>query len=167
MATPEVCRAEYPDVSEAELAAIVDNRVGMLRVKDGWARANQGEVTEALIDYTAADLLIPRYYFDIPEYDLNVYWGRTLIMSGRFEEAIGRLAMAGLVMRNAEALAAMETAYVGMQGDRVGYETYVAALHSELRLALDDFEMVDYKGERRRFSDLRGEVTVLTFWYPT
>ena len=162
-------RAGYPDydLSEEELEEAVNHRAGMLLVKDGWARANQGQVDEALADFAEADHLISRYYFDLPEYELYVYWGRTLMMKGDFEAAIERLATQGLIMRNEEALAVLKEAYVGMHGSESGYEEYADELHRSIARPIDDFEMADYEGNRRRFSDLRNDVTLLTLWFPT
>jgi tetratricopeptide (TPR) repeat protein len=169
MATDAALQTEYPDreFTAEEIAESVNDRVGKLLVKDGWARANQGEVDEALADFAEADKLIPRYYFDIPEYDLYVYWGRTLMMLGDFEAAIERFALNGLVMQNEEALAGLKQAYAGMHGSGSGFDAYAAKLHLEVARPIDGFEMADYGGTRHRFSDLRSDVTLLTLWFPT
>jgi hypothetical protein len=169
LANAETCRADYADrsISEEELVEAVNERVGMLMVKDGWARANLGQTDEALADFANADKLIPRYYFDVPEYDLNVYWARTLMMKGDNETAIELLATDGLVMRNEEALAGLKQAYVGINGDGSGFDSYSAKLHKKIATTIDDFEMPDYEGKRHRFSEIRGDVTLLTLWFPT
>ena len=169
MTNAAALRAEYPEreLSQKEIEEAVNHRAGMLLVKDGWARANQGQVDEALADFAEADNLIPRYYFDVPEYELYVYWGRTLIMKGAFGAAIERLATQGLILRNEEALAGLKEAYVGAHGSDSGYEEYAEELHRRIAPPIDDFEMADYDGNRHWFSDLRGEVTLLTLWFPT
>jgi tetratricopeptide (TPR) repeat protein len=169
MANAENCRADYPDrdFSQEEVAAAVNNRVGMLLVKDGWAQANLGQVEEALADFAKADNLIPRYYFDVPEYGLNIYWAKTLMMKDNFRAAIERLAAEGLIMQNEEALAALKDAYIGIHGGESGYEAFATELHRNVALPIDDFEMADYEGKRHRFSDLRSDVTLLTLWFPT
>lgn len=169
MATAEAVRAEYtdPDRSEEELAETVNNRIGMLLVKDGWARANQGQLDEAMADFAKADKLIPRYYFDLPEYDLNLYWGRALTMKGDFEAAIEKLETYGLIMRNEEALAGLKEAYIGLHGGGSDYEAWAAEHHRSIATTIDDFEMPDYQGKRRRFSEIRGDVTLVSLWFPT
>ncbi|NIO29829.1 MAG: hypothetical protein GTO29_14890 [Candidatus Latescibacteria bacterium] len=169
MTNAESYRADHPDndLSEEEVAEAVNNRVGMLLVKDGWARANQGQIDTALADFAKADNLIPRYYFDIPEYDLNIYWAKTLLMRKKFEAAIERFAMSGLVMGEEEALTGLKEAYIGIHGSESGFEAYAAKLHLSIARTIDDFEMPDYEGNRHRFSDLRSDVTVLTLWFPT
>jgi hypothetical protein len=165
----DAIRAENPDheYTKKELAEETDHRNGMLLVKDGWARANLGEPQEALTDFAKADKLVPRYYFDVPEYDLNVYWGNTLLMTGNFEEAADRFATYGLVMRNEESLAGLKKAYVGLHGSEDGYDNYANKLHLSIATTIDDFEMPDYVGNRHRFSDLRSDVTLLSLWFPT
>jgi hypothetical protein len=162
-------RAENPsrELSEEEVADAVNLRRGMLLVKDGWARANQGQIDPALADFAKADGLLPRYYFDLPEYELNVYWGKVLVMKGEYAAAIERLATQALIMRNEEALANLKAAYIGRHGGESGYEKYAQELHRGIARPLDDFEMPDYEGNRHRFSDLRGEVTLVTLWFPT
>jgi tetratricopeptide (TPR) repeat protein len=169
LANTDAYRADFSDktFSEEELVKAVGEREGKLLVKDGWARANLGQTDEALADFANADRLIPRYYFDIPEYDLNVYWARTLMMKGDYEAAIERLATDGLVMRNEDALAGLKQAYVGINGDGSGFDAYAADLHKKIATTIDDFEMPDYEGKRHRFSEIRSDVTLLTLWFPT
>jgi hypothetical protein len=139
----------------------------MLLVQDGWARANLGDVDGALADLAEADGLVPRYYFDVPEYELNVYWGRTLIMKGRYEAAIEKLATQGLILRNEAALEGLKEAYVRMRGNDAGFDAFASKLHFETATTIDDFEMPDYEGNRRKFSEIRGDVTLLALWFPT
>jgi hypothetical protein len=155
------------ELTDEEVAEAVDLRRGMLLVKDGWARANLGDPDGALAVFAAANELVPRYYFDIPEYDLYVHWGRTLIMKGDFDTAIDRFALNALVMQNEDALAGLKEAYAGAHGSGDGFDAWAAELHLEIAPVLDDFEMPDYAGNRHRFSDIQGDVTLLTLWFPT
>ena len=168
-ATAEALRADNPDADypDEELQAAVNNRVGMLLVKNGWAQANLGRMDQALADFAKADRLIPRYYFDIPEYDLDIYWGRTLLEKREHQAAIDKLAMSALVMRRDEAMAGLKEAYTGLHGGEAGFESFAAGLHIRIAPAAPDFEMPDYEGTRRRFADLRGDVTLLALWFPT
>jgi len=139
----------------------------MLIVKNGWARANQGQLYDALADFAKADDMVRRSYFDVPEYDLDLYWAKTLMMTGNHEAAIERFAAEGLIMRNEEALAGLKEAYIGVHGDESGFDAYAATLHRSIAKTIEDFDLPDYKGDRHSFSDLRGDVTLLAFWFPT
>ncbi|MEJ2721414.1 MAG: hypothetical protein P8181_09775 [bacterium] len=169
MAAAEAIRAENPDqeYTDEELAKIADERLGMLMVKEGWARANQGQTKEALADFAEADKLVPHYYFDVPEYDLDVYWGNTLMMRGDFEAAVEKFATDGLIMRNEASLDGLKKAYVGMYGSESGFDAYADALHRRVAPTAFDFEMPGYDGRRYRFADLRDNVTLLALWFPT
>lgn len=169
MATAEAFRSDYPDYefTDEEVAEAGRNRKGMLLVKDGWARANQGEVDEALVDFAAARDLIRRSYLDVPEYDLNLYWASTLIKKKDFEAAIALLAVEALVMRGDQAAARLKEAYVGIHGDDSGYDTYAAKLHRKVAKTIEDFELPDYDGKRHRLSSLKNKVTLVAFWFPT
>jgi hypothetical protein len=168
-ATADALRREYPDkqFSETEITEMAEERVGMLLAGDGWARANLGEVDEALADFVEADKRIPRYYFDIPEYDLYVYWGNTLLIKRDFAAAIDRFAFNGLVMQNDAALAGLKQAYAGQHGSEDGFDAYAKQLHRKVARTIDDFEMPNYAGERFRFTDIQGKATLLSLWFPT
>jgi tetratricopeptide (TPR) repeat protein len=169
MANADSYKAEYPDydLTDEEIAEAVDNRVGMLLVKDGWARAHRGETDEALADFARADKLVPRFYFDVPEYDLNLYWAQALMMKGDLEAAIEKYAFQGLVMGNEEAMAGLKKSYVGLHGNDSDFDTFATKLHYDIAPTFDGFELPDYDGKRRRFSNLRGDVTLVSFWFPT
>jgi hypothetical protein len=169
LANAEAYRTENADrdLTDEDVAEAVKNREGMLLVCDAWARANHGELDAALSDFAAAEGLVRRSYIGAPEYDLNLYWGKALLMKGDHQAAAEKLAVEGLVMRNDEALAGLKKAYVGTRGNDTGFDDYAAQLHRSIAKKVDDFELSDYKGERHRFGDLRKDVTLLSFWFPT
>ncbi len=162
-------RADNADqkFTNVEIEQGVRNREGMLLVKNAWARANQGEVDAALADFAKADGLVERSYIDTPAHGLDLYWGKVLLLKGDYQSAESKLATAGLVTRNEEALAGLKKAYVGMKGSDSGFDVYSAELHRSVAKIVEDFELSDYEGERHRLSKLRGDVTLLAFWFPT
>jgi tetratricopeptide (TPR) repeat protein len=155
---------EFTD-EQADKAA--ENRKAMLAIKNGWAKANTGLVDESLEDFVLANDNIRRSYLDIPEYDLNLYWGSALVMKGDYEQAIRLFAPEALIMDREEAVEGLQEAYAGMNGSETGYETYAARLHQDIAKTVDDFNLPDYDGQMRNFAELRGEVTLLAFWFPT
>lgn len=169
LADAESYRADNPDskLTNEEVQQAVRNREGMLLVKDAWARANQGEIDAALADFAKADGLVERSYIDTPAHGLDVYWGEVLLLKGDYQSAETKLATAGLVTRNEDALAGLKKAYVGMRGSDSGFDVYAAELHRSVAKTVDDFELSDYEGERHRLSKLRNDVTLLAFWFPT
>jgi tetratricopeptide (TPR) repeat protein len=169
LASAEAYRTEHGDgnSNDEEVAAAAARRMGMLLVMQGWARANQGEVDSALVDMGRADGLVPKSYIGTMEFDLGLYYAKTLLMNGDYESAIERFAPEALVMRNEEALSGLKQAYVALHKGDAGFEAYAAGLHKSVAKSMEDFELSDYDGARRRFSDLAAGVTVLAFWFPT
>jgi len=169
LATVEAYRKQYADedLKDDDVEKAVKNRTGMLLVMGGWARANEGEVKEALADFAEADKLVTRSYFGTGEYNLNLYWGETLLMKGDHKAAAEKLAMDALVMRDETALAGLKKAYAGLHGSEADFDAYAAELHRAIAKPVGDFELADYAGKRTRLSDLRKEVTLLAFWFPT
>jgi hypothetical protein len=169
VATAEAYRADYPngEFTEDEVAQAADNRLGMILVMEGWARANQGEIDAALDELAKADGLVRHSYVGTADYDLDTYRARTLMMARDFEKAIDQFAREALVMGNAEALTGMKEAYAALHGDTVGFTDYAATLHRSVAKTVQDFQLSDYEEKPRRFSNLRGDVTLLAFWFPT
>jgi hypothetical protein len=169
LTTAEVYREEWSqyEFTDEEATRAAKNRKGMLATKDGWAKANTDKVEAALADFVAAGGLINRNYLDIPDYDLNLHWANTLLKTGDYGGAIEKFAPDALIMGNDEALEGLKKAYVGKNGGEAGFDDYTQKLHRKIAKNVDDFELPDYEGKKHRFSDLRGEVTLLSFWFPT
>jgi len=70
-------------------------------------------------------------------------------------------------MRDERALAGFKKAYVGVNGSEKGFDEYAARMHRKIAKDVGDFELADYHGIRHTLGDLRGRVTLLTFWFPT
>lgn len=168
-ATEEAYRKERAgaELTGDEVARGVNRRVGMILVNEGWARAHQGEIEEALADFSRADSLVERSYVGVSDHDLDYYWGVVLQMVEKHRAAAEKLAVGALVMRDGRALAALKDAYVGLYGTNQGFDSYAARLHRSVRKPIGDFELADYRGDQHGLRDLRGEVTLLAFWFPT
>jgi hypothetical protein len=169
LATPAAYREEWPkyEFTDEEAEKAAKNREAMLATKDGWAKANTGNLDAALADFVLADGSIRRNYVGIPDDDLNIYWGRTLVMNGDYQAAIDKFAPDALIAGKEDAIAGLKTAYEKLNGSADGFDAFCKKIHKNITKAVDDFELPDYKGNRHRFSDLLGDVTVLAFWFPT
>jgi tetratricopeptide (TPR) repeat protein len=168
-ATEESYRKEHPDrqFKEGEIERAVNYRRGFLLVMGGWSRANLGEVDRALADFESADKIVSRSYFGTGDHNLNLYWGQTLLMKGDHAAAAEKLAADALVMRDEKALTGLRRAYAAIHGGDAGFDEYAAELHRSIAKSVGDFELADYSGKRHRLSDLRKDVTLLAFWFPT
>jgi hypothetical protein len=169
MATADAYKAEHPkgNLTPEDISEAVNDRMGMLLVMNGWARANQGEIDAALGDFAGADSIVWHSYLGTPDYDLNLRWGKTLMMKGDYQGAIDRFATDALIMRNDEALAGLKDAYVALHKSESGFDAFAAQMHRSIAKPAADFGLADYEGAAHRFSDLKGDVTLLAFWFPT
>jgi hypothetical protein len=162
-------RAEWPDQEatdeRAEQAGL--NRQGMLLVKDSWARAKLGDVDGALAGFARANEIIDRSFVDIPGYELNRYWGRTLMMKGEAEGAIEKFAPDALIVGDEDVAAELRQAYAEAHGSEAGYADWACRKRLEIAKAGEDFELPDASGTRHRFDVLRGEATLLNIWSST
>jgi thiol-disulfide isomerase/thioredoxin len=169
MASPDSFKADYAgyDLSEEDVARGSGNRTGMLLVADGWARANTGEIDEALLDFSRAEQLVRRTYFGVPDYGLDLYWGKALTKKGEYDEAIDKLATRALILQDDAARAELEKAYTGKHGSRTGFIEFSAALRVDVAKKIGDVDLLMYDGGRRRLRQLLGDLTLLSFWFPS
>ena len=61
----------------------------------------------------------------------------------------------------------MMKAYTAKNGGKEGFDQYAKKLHVEIAPQVDQFELPDYDGKRVKYADIRGDVTLLAFWFPT
>jgi tetratricopeptide (TPR) repeat protein len=168
-ATDEAFRREWAgeDLTDAQVEAAVANRQAILDSHQGWAKANLGRVEEALDDFASAASGIRRSYLGVPDADLNLRWGQTLVGKQELGEAIDLLAADAVILGRDEAMEALERAYAGIHSDTADFDHFARSKRLEIARVIDDFTLPDYQGERRLLSDLRDRVTLLAFWFPT
>jgi len=142
-------------------------RVGALAAK-GWALANLGRLDEALPVLTEAHTTDFRGYMGNSESEAGSYLGRALAMSGRRDEAERVLVVEALYGDDAAARDTLRSGFTGARGSDEGFDAYLDEARMRLARVVDDFTLPDYEGRPRSFSQLRnGEVTLLSFWFPT
>jgi tetratricopeptide (TPR) repeat protein len=169
-ATPEAYRAdnEKRKPSEQRVADFARRRkVGALAAM-GWAMANQGRLEQALPLLAEAHDTDFHGYMGNTESRAGSYLGRALAMAGRHDEAERPLAVAALYGGDAAARDALRARFAATRGTEDGFEAWLGEARRRLARPVEDFTLTDYEGTPRTFSQLRnGEVTLLTFWFPT
>ncbi len=170
LATPDAVKADNPARKLSE-QRVSDNarrrRVEMLATK-GWALANLGRLDEAITALREAYAADFRGYMGNTESEAGSYLGRALAMAGKRDEAEQDLAVAALYGGDKPATAALRERFpAGAAGDG-GFDAYLASTRTRLARPIDDFTLSDYAAKPYTFSKLRnGEVTLLSFWFPT
>jgi tetratricopeptide (TPR) repeat protein len=169
MANVETYKADHRqlDYTEEEFQAAGNNRRGLLLTYSGWAKANLGNVDEAIADFIGANSLLKKNYFGFADNELFLYWGKALLEKGDSQGAIDKLAPAAFFGDLEDALDPLKQAYLATGGNESGFDDFIWAQRKKLAKTVDDFTLNDYDGQPKRFSDLRGKVTILTFWFPT
>ena len=65
-----------------------------------------------------------------------------------------------------EAMDALHGAYTALKGEG-GFEDYLTQTRQAMAVQMDDFTLKNYQGEPLSFSQLKGQVVLLSFWFPT
>jgi tetratricopeptide (TPR) repeat protein len=168
MASAEAFRADYPErtFTDEEVADAVKRRSAASLAGKGWALAHLGRVDEALAAFEEGSAGVGRNYVGIPDSPLYSYWGRTLAEAGQNEKAMELLAPDAIMGGDMEAMDALHGAYTAMKGEG-GFDAYLKEARASLAVEIDDFTLNDYQGEPLSFSQLKGQVVLLSFWFPT
>ena len=168
MADAETFRADYPErtFTDEEVADAVKRRTSSSLSSMGWALAHLGHVDKALAAFEEGSANVSRNYVGIPEGPLFSYWGRTLAEAGDNEKAMEMLAADAVMGGDVEAMDALHGAYTALKGEG-GFEDYLTQTRQAMAVQTDDFTLKNYQGEPLSFSQLKGQVVLLSFWFPT
>lgn len=168
-ATPEAYKNDYPDrkMDDEELQERARNREGMIYTYSGWAKARKGMLDKAFEDFEAADARTKRMYLGDTYGELDYFWGRTLALSGKLDQALDRLAAKAIFGEDEESQAAMREAYIKKHGSEDQYGAFIETQRIRLARRIDDFSLKGYSGEDLTLSSFAGKVIVLSFWFPT
>ncbi len=166
-ATPERVAEDYPQADEETIAERSRGRTLDLDVYEGWALANTGSRKEALGIFESAGDRSELDYFGVPDGMLNVYWGKTLLMTGEEDAAVDKLLPMVLWAESETAREAIEEIYKSRNGGDDGFEDYLFEQRLKHARKMDKFSAVDYEGKEHDSEDLMGKVTMVAFWFPT
>jgi hypothetical protein len=169
LANADTYRADYPSnvISDDEAEAKGNNRLGMILTYQGWAKANTDQADDALADFAMADGLVTKNILGISDHPLNVYWGKTLMLQDKHREAFERLAVDGLTAGDEDAYDALINSYVAFNGNAEGFDDYASSYQRKVTKTLDNFTLPGFSGGEFSLADLKGDVTLITFWHPT
>jgi tetratricopeptide (TPR) repeat protein len=171
LATPEAIKADYAkmgrEVDALRIEKAVGWRTGPNIAAKGWALINLGRTVEGLKVFEKALEVTPRFYIGVPDSNLDVYWAKTLLKAGDYSQALERIAPDAVMLGGEEAMELLKKAYIGKHGSEAGLEEYLWNKRVGLARPVDDFTLPDFDGKEHKFSDLKGKVTILSFWFPT
>jgi hypothetical protein len=169
LANATTFQADFPDrdFTEADLQKAGKNRKGLLGTYKGWALARSGNTDEALRTFAESEGLVRFNYLGVPENDLYLYWGQTLLETREYDAALMGLSKAAIWGYSEDALAAARRAYIAKNGNENGFDEFLWSVRQEHAKTIDNFTLVNYQDQKQSLSDLKGKVTLVTFWFPT
>jgi tetratricopeptide (TPR) repeat protein len=165
---PDTFRADFPDreFTDEEVDKAVKQRRATALAGQGWAMARLGQLDDAVDAFENGSSSVTRNYVGIPDGPLYSYWGRTLAELGRHEKAMALLAPAAILGGDEEAMDALHGAFTAAHGEK-GFEDYLKKTRNSMAVQMDDFTLNNYQGEPLTLSQLKGQVVLLSFWFPT
>jgi hypothetical protein len=167
LSTVEAVKGQYPEAEDETIEERSADRMLDLDVYKGWASANTGDHNAALELFKSADGRAKRDYFNTPEGMLNVYWGKTLMMTGDSKGALDKLLPMALWTESKTAEEAVMELFEKDGGCLDDFDHYLYENRVKHARIMDDFAAVDYKDTRHESKDLMGKVTLVAFWFPT
>jgi len=168
--TPDAVTVEFEKskLSEERIQRLTRRRQADALAGKGWALANLARRDEALSVFAAAREVDEVLYTGNTQSATGSYRGRTLLAAGRLDEALEALAPEALFGGDAQTRDAFRAAYVARHDGKDGFEAFSWATRERLARSCEDFTLADYGATPRTFSAVRrGEVALLTFWFPT
>jgi tetratricopeptide (TPR) repeat protein len=167
--TPEYLRGRSgsEDLDDAQVDFELRMRRSDLHRYLGEARFRQGAVSEALKEYESADQNEIRNFIGLGFTPLDELWGAALLAAGEGEKAMEVLERPALIGRNENAQALYRKAYVASGRPEGEFDRFCGDRRLEVAPVIPGFEARDYSGQKVAYDSVKGEVTLLAFWFPT
>lgn len=170
LATPEAVLKEIPasrNFPKERLTAIAGWRRGEILANRGWALVNLDRDNEADASFEKARESTAFDFIGVSQNSYATLWAKTLLRRDAVDEAIKVAAPNALYQGREDALEIVKEAYLHRAGDDGDFESFKLDLRLKLAKTTEDFTLRDYDGAAHKFSQLKGKVTVLVFWFPT
>jgi tetratricopeptide (TPR) repeat protein len=136
----------------------------------GWAQANLGEVDDAVRVFEEASQTASHNYVGFSEWptaDLDYYWAQALFELGDYQKALDRIAPRAVIGGDEQALALLRKAYLARGHAESAFDDFLKRRRVEIAKVIPTFSVYDYEGNPVSFEQVKGEVTLLAFWFPT
>lgn len=168
LATPEAFKADNPDMEdEKKIARYGKRRRGNSLAHKGWALVNLERTDEGLATFREAQESTTYSYVGFAETPLYRYWARTLMKQGDVDGAIELVTRDALYSRQDNREDLLRQAYVAKTGNDEGFDEYLWERRLELAKPFDFFALPNYNDETVDLADFKGDVMLLSFWFPT
>jgi hypothetical protein len=136
-------------------------------VLKGLGQVKTGDLDAGLASYQAASEMIKKNFLGVYYGDLNEMWTEALTKKEDWPKIMEILAPDTLLTGDDKALATYKKAYLSNGGKEAKFEDHLKETWNQVTRRVPDFEAYSYDGKKVSFSDLKSEVTLLAFWFPT
>ncbi len=168
LATAEAFKADNPDMEdELKIERYGKRRRGVSLAHKGWALVNLDRTDEGLATFRAAQESTTYSYVGFAETPLYRYWARTLLRDGDVDGAIELVTRDALYSHESEGRDLLREAYVAKNGGDEGFEDFLWDRRVELAKTFESFSLPNYDDETVDLADFKGDVMLLSFWFPT
>ena len=165
-ATAAAFKAQWPDFSDEDAARFGQRRSAYCMAYKGWAQENLGLHEAALATFSDAADDTTFSLLGVDDTPLHLYWGKTLLLQGEPDEAMGTLGVEAL-FGSKEAKQTFAEAWVAAHGSDYGLEEHLWALRQEHAKPLPQFALPNYDGETFESTEFIGDVMLVAAWNPT
>jgi len=133
------------------------------------AQLASDSLDEAMASFELAGEYTTFNYVDVPMSNLNVEWAEALIKKGDYQAAMERVAPDAILQGKDEAKEVFKKAYLETGGSEESLEATMEEWRLRLAKEVADFTAFTYEEEGTpvTYESMKGEVTLLAFFFPT
>ena len=160
------------ELAEADPADI--NTTRMIKRSKGFAMealgaslAGKGELDEALNAFADAEKSITFNFAGNVYGEFRDSWASALLQKKDYSKAMEVLTPDAVFLSKPSSLELYKEAFVAAGNKESQLAAHIERQRKELARKVPEFTVFDYQGNPANFSDLKGEVTLLAFWFPT
>ena len=164
--TAQAFKTQWPDFSDEEAARFGRRRTAFCMASKGWAQENLGQHEAALATFSGAADDTTYSLLGVDDTPLHLYWGKTLLLQGEPDAAMGKLTAEAL-FGSKEAKESFAEAWTAAHGSDEGLEERIWALRQEYAKPLPQFALPNYEGETFESTEFIGDVMLVAAWNPT
>jgi hypothetical protein len=133
----------------------------------GLSQVENGDLDEGLATYKAAHDVSKKNFLGIKYGELNEKWAEALAEKEDWQGVMDILALDALLVDDEKALETYKKAYLAAGGEESELEGHLARKMDEITKEVPDFQAYGYDGSKVSYTDLKSDVTLLAFWFPT
>lgn len=170
-ATVENLRAQNPDsnASDARLLRRANRLKANAYETMAMVKMDAGSLDESLDLFAQAGNHTMFNFVNVAMTDINLNWAKALMEKGQYQDAMARVAPDAIMQGADSAMELFKEAYIKSGGSEENMDQVKADWREKLARQVPDFTAYSYDEEANpvSYDSLKGEVTLLSFFFPT